>query len=273
MLGRQKAKEPIEMKEEKQTQQVAVRSKAAPPAALTQQIKANAGKGLSKAQEDNLVPLIYILQTNSPQVNKRDPSYINGAEAGDIWLRNAPDPIVRGDDGILFQPCFFAKSWNEWIPRSSGGGFVARHAELPKEAELKEDPENPNRKKYLLPNGNEVIETREHVGLVHIDDQVIPFVIPLTSTGHSFSRKWMFMMNAKKVEGCDVPTFACVYRLKSVFKQNAAGSWYMFDVEDGDWVSEEDFQAGLTIHEAFASGAKQAEAPVVHDAVQEETNI
>src|SRR3972149_2403505 len=68
-------------------------------------MKADAGQGISTAPEDNLVPLIYVLQATSPAVKKGDPSRIDGAEAGDFWLRNSSEPIVRGEDGLLFQPC------------------------------------------------------------------------------------------------------------------------------------------------------------------------
>src|SRR5262249_44679698 len=39
-----------------------------------------ANKGLSKDAADNLVPLVYILQKMSPQVEERDPRYIPGAK-------------------------------------------------------------------------------------------------------------------------------------------------------------------------------------------------
>ena len=74
--------------------------KPALPAALADMMEKDAGKGVSTAQEDNLVPLIYVLQANSPQVNKRDERYIEGAEPGDFWLRNAPQPIVKGAEGV-----------------------------------------------------------------------------------------------------------------------------------------------------------------------------
>ena len=79
---------------------VAEGTKSALPAALAAMMEKDAGKGVSTAQEDNLVPLIYVLQTNSPQVNKRDERYIEGAEPGDLWLRNAPQPIVKGAEGV-----------------------------------------------------------------------------------------------------------------------------------------------------------------------------
>jgi hypothetical protein len=44
-------------------------SDALTPAFLADRIKADAGKGVSSSQADNIVPLIYILQALSPQVN------------------------------------------------------------------------------------------------------------------------------------------------------------------------------------------------------------
>src|SRR6202035_3091033 len=58
-----------------------------PPAALADRMKADAGRGVSTAQEDNQVPLIYVLQPLSPQVDKRSEQYVEGAEPGDLWLR------------------------------------------------------------------------------------------------------------------------------------------------------------------------------------------
>src|SRR5215475_3414815 len=89
------------------------------PADLSDQY---AGMGTSHAADDNLVPLVYILQKQSPQVERQDTRHIKGAEAGDIWLRNSPKEIVKGGEGILFQPCYFTINWIEWVPRERGGG-------------------------------------------------------------------------------------------------------------------------------------------------------
>lgn len=233
------------------------------PAFMKGRMERDAGKGVSTAQEDNLVPLIYILQAQSPQVNKRNAAYIEGAEASDIWLRNAPDPIVRGDTGFLFQPCFFNKDWIEWVPRDSGGGFVARHLELPQDAKKIEDPKNPNRVKYIRPNQNEVVETRHHVGYVITENGPLPYVISLSGSGHTVSRQWMFMMNGAQIDGQKAPSFAKLYRLKSKERSNAAGTWFAFDVKDEGWVeTDTDYQRGLELHDAFVKGEKRAEAPV-----------
>lgn len=249
-------------RDEKKTQQLATTG-APVPAFMKSRLEKDVGKGVSTAQEDNLVPLIYVLQAQSPQVNKRNAAYIEGAEASDIWLRNAPDPIVKGDIGILFQPCFFSKDWGEWVPRDSGGGFVARHLELPQDAKKIEDPKNPNRVKYVRPNGNEIVEARHHVGYVITNNGPLPYVISLSGSGHTVSRQWMFMMNGAQVDGQKAPSFAKLYKLTTKERSNASGTWFTLDVKDAGWVSSEaDYQRGLELHDAFVKGEKKAEAPV-----------
>lgn len=255
------------MSKKPQTTQVATVG-SRPSGALAKRMSQSAGKGVSTAQEDNLVPLIYILQDGSPQVKKKDPAYIEGAEPGTIWLRNAAEALVPGDDGIRFQPCYFSKDVVEWVPRKKGGGMVARHPEMPKNAELKENDEG--NEVMTLPNGNELIETRYHIGFVLRKGQApLPYTIPLKGSGHSFSKAWMFMMNSKLLEdGSKAPSFACVYKLRSVFKKKNDQSWYMFEIQDSetDWVeTEQDLERGEALHDAFASGAKQVEAEVVID--------
>ncbi len=234
------------------------------PSHLQKRMQEDAGKGVSTAQEDNLVPLIYVLQANSPQAVKRSPDYIKGAEAGGIWLRGSEPPVIDGEEGILFQPCHFSKDWVEWVPRDSGGGFVGRHESCPEEAERTTDPQNPNRVRFILPNGNEVIETRYHIGYVLLPDgRALPYVIPLSATGHTVSRHWMFLMNAKQIPGAGTAaSYACLYRLRTKFRTNNWGDWYMFDVTDEGWVQDEAaYERGAKLHAAFAQGAKVAEAP------------
>lgn len=232
--------------------------------------EADSGKGTSSAQEDNLVPLIYVLQANSPQTLKRNPDYIEGAEAGGIWLRGSEPPVIDGEKGILFQPCFFSKDWVEWIPRDSGGGFVGRHDSCPAEAEVVQDPKNPNIKRFILPNGNEVKETRYHIGYVFLDGgkRVLPYVIPLSGSGHSFSKQWMFMMNSKQSSAGTYAAWALLYRLKTKFRTNVHGDWYMFEVSEANhngpkdsWVTEEQYKRGAALCSAFEQGGKSTETP------------
>ncbi len=242
---------------------VAKKESGGPPAHMQKRMEKDVGKGVSTAQEDNLVPLIYVLQANSPQVNKRSPEFIKGCEAGDIWLRGSEPPIVKGEDGFKFQPCFFSKDWVEWIPRDSGGGFVGRHPKCPEEAERTQDPQNPNRVRFIMPNGNEVIETRYHIGYVFMEDgRTVPYVIPFSSTGHTVSKAWMFLINAKQIAGGTASSWCCYYRLRTKHRSNVHGDWYQLEAIDEGWVQEEDvYERGAALNAAFEEGSRDLESP------------
>jgi hypothetical protein len=239
------------------------------PNGLADLVEGDAGQGISQAQEDNLVPLIYVLQTNSPQCNKRDDRYVDGAEPGDIWLRGAPSPVVKGADGFLFQPCHFVKDWVEWVPRDSGGGFVGRHDERPANAREVRDPKKPSKVVYITPDGHEVKETRNHMGYAITSAGPMPYAIPLTSSGHTVSREWMGLMGRQRLPNkpnVQPPSWALYYRLRTKMRHNADGDWFVLSVEnagpDGTplWVpTADDYQRGKALHDAFTSGSKQME--------------
>ncbi len=233
------------------------------PAELMEMFAKDSGQGLSKDASDNLVPLIYVLQDLSPQVKTRETSYVEGALPGMIYLKSDADPLKDGEsEGIVVQPCHFEKVWIEWIPRDSGGGFVARHATRPHEAtERASDPKNPNKKKWTMPNGNEVIETRQHVVVVHMEDgRRVPYVIPMTSTQHTVSRAWMFNMNGRRdPRGNAPPSYAMLYRLKTKYRSNAAGSWFVWDPEYIALVDNmQDYNEGKMLFDTFNTGERKA---------------
>lgn len=243
----------------------AVRGEGALPAHLRG--KVTGGRGISTKAEDNLVPLVYILQAQSPQVLPRNPKYIKGAAASDIWLRNSRVEIVKGDEGMLFQPCYFLKDFVEWKPRDDGGGFIARHAAVPSDARRAEDPKNPNKVVWIRPSGNEVIETRNHFGfvvggkygLVGYPGLVLPYVIPMTGSGHTTSRAWMNLIRSFIVDGVEADSFARYYRLHTVQRSNAAGDWFGWEISDDGWVeSEAAFMRGEQLYASMERGEKAA---------------
>lgn len=257
------------------------------PDFMEEAAKADQGKGVSTDQADNLVPLIYVLQPLSPQVSRHKPEqYVPGAEPGDIWLKGAPEPIIKGGHeegaGLLFQPVWFGKCVNEWIPRNpdgSGGGFVARHAAYPSDAQEVVTPgekpgDKPRKKMVNQDRTHEYIETREHAGFAITAAGPIPYIIALSSTGHQVSREWMPLMNRKTVPTRDgqggvlrAPAWAALYRLTTRLRTRGSQSWFMLQVADAGpkgtplWVDKEAYLRGKALYEAFASGAKQAAAP------------
>jgi hypothetical protein len=242
----------------------AVSKGGGPSKEILEKMKAQtSARGMSQAQEDNTMPLIYVLQAQSPQVLKKNEKYVEGAEAGDIWLRNASDPIVKGEDGIEFQPCFFNKDWVEWIPRDDGGGYVGRHKDLPGDAKVVDDPKDKNKKRYVSPRGTEYVETRYHGGFVLSHGTPMAFVIPLTSSGHKFSKDWTYFMNSQTMEdGTPIrDSFYYKYKLSIKPMSNNKGDWFGWTFELLDYVGDEQYLEGEKLHEAFKAGIKTMEQP------------
>lgn len=196
-------------------------------------MNADSGAGTSQDMSDNIVPLIYILQALSKQAVKGTPEYLGkDAQPGTIWPRGTKD-LVDGEEGILVQPVHFDKCWIEWQP--DRGGFVARHKERPAEATQVSDPKKPEKKIWVMPNGNTVNESREHVVIVHeLYDNPTPFVIAMSGSQHSASRGWMGLMNKKRTpDGKGIaPSYAYLYRLRTTHRTNGKDNWFGWDIAD-----------------------------------------
>lgn len=252
------------------------------PAELLKMMQEDAGKGLSTDASDNIVPLVYVLQSNSPALDRANAQMYLGkqAKAGDIWLRGTKtffpaDSEDDNEEGMLVVPCHFSKCWIEWRP--DRGGFVARHAKRPAAAVLKsEKREGSDRMRdvWRMPGGNSVQETREYVVLVlnHPSGRPMPFVIPMTSTQHTAARMWMSLMNEKTLPGDaskSAPLFSHVYRMKTVAQSNDDGNWYGWQItdageEDGASVPEllQDlaiYREAKRINEQFNAGTMRAD--------------
>jgi hypothetical protein len=247
------------------------------PSFLKERAKASAGRGVSTDQADNLIPLVYVLQGLSPQVNKRGDAYVEGAEPGDFWIRNAAVPIIKGAEGLIFQPCSFDKEWVEWIPLDDGGGFVGRFpfkavvetSAIEKGREVKgftlngrpltqvKDPRT-NRTSLQTEAGNDLVETRYHTGFVNFADGAIaPYVIPFKSTGHTSSRAWMGLIMRKIDDGEIVPAWCYTYKLVTKHRKNKQGEWFVIEAQDHAPIkTEEEFNRGEALWQALKKGEK-----------------
>lgn len=261
----------------------------------------DAGKGVSSLSRDNIIPMIYVLQPLSPQVQERDKDrFIEGAKAGMLWLRNSPVPLVSGDDGMAFQPVHFRREVVEWIPRDLGGGFVARYPfktpdesleELARRMNWRMEPSENKRRPPTYHNGdNELREMRYHSGYVHggflgLSDHaglVLPFVLPFGGTGHQVSRGWMTSINQhtfaevaaalgqpnKPEYGQRIaPAASRLYKLTTKWRKNASGEWAQIYVEDSlGWVTGYPrdlaaYRRGIALHDAIERGDKEFERP------------
>jgi hypothetical protein len=221
----------------------------------------DAGLGVSFKQEDQLLPLIYILQSNSPVTEKRSEAYIEGAEPGHFWLRNAITPIRDGVLGITAIPCEMVRTWIEWLPNRQG--FVARHDEPPVDMTEKLVRDDSGRERIQLVrsgNGNVIQDTREF--FLMVDGH--PFDLPCTGTKHTFARQWqtMFHQFAHPKTGEVMPACSRKYRLTTVPMSNAIGKWFGLRFQDLGWVSKPEYDTAAAFAKAVKRGEKKAEAPM-----------
>lgn len=245
------------------------------PAEMMEQFELDAGQGVSTATEDNLVPFVAVLQSNSPQVIPRNPKQIDGASAGDILITSL-NRYWKGESGIEFQACAFDQDYVEWRLRDNGGGFVGRHPRMPENAKEKPDPKNPQRVLWLMPSGTQIVHTRYHYGFI-LNPQdaqgegsplgLMQAVISLSSTGHTFSRTWMTQMNGLRLpSGKAVPSRARKYRLVTDPKSNQAGDWFGWKVSDLGWITDaEQYDRGTALFQAIRDGSVRAAVPEQSD--------
>jgi hypothetical protein len=235
-----------------------------------------AGAGISTNPADFLIPMVYVLQPLSPQVLRDKPEYyMEGAEPGNIWLKNSLEDPLQGD--VWFQPCYHYRKWVEWIPRKQGGGFVASYDHDGKQvppASLKatqyRDPENPKALRWKINGANDLIDTQYYVGYILETDGTKPreYIIPLSSTGHTFGKA---MMSAAKnrltPSQRQAPLWSSMYHIVTKMRSNQAGEWYVLDFPDTagnpdevvKWVAQDQYLSGRRLRDAFEQGTVKAD--------------
>jgi len=245
---------------------------------MMDELIADAGAGISTSADDNIVPFIVLLQDMSPEIKKRDPNYVEGAEAGmfmdrsshKLWAGDAAMAERTGLPELQFQHCYFDHAIVEWVPRTDGGGFVARHSlqgatvddtmhrlgarQIP-------DPQDPNKMNWKSADGtHDMIDTRYHFGNIVNDGTPKPAVIAFSSTGHTASRQWMTAMKDFKITDREgkiftPPAWARKYTLGSKPRENKKGSFFVATVADGGWIREDALRAaGKELHDGAKAG-------------------
>lgn len=202
---------------------------------------ADAGSGFEEtSQESYAIPFLSILQSGSPQVKKSDGAYIKGAEEG--MLFNSVTQEVYGDEGVEVIPCHYTQRFIEWGLRESGGGFFGEYS--PNDP-IVSQTERDDKGRNMLPNGNQLSDTRNHYVLIRRNGQLSPAIMSLSSSQIKASKRWMSMMQGMKqknpVTGMFeiAPMFSHWYRVKTVAQSNDKGSWFGYKFELGGKVTDE----------------------------------
>ena len=197
-------------------------------ALATNLFEADANQGAQNiSQADLALPFLKILVQLSPEVNKRDGKYVDGAEPGKI-INTVTNKLYDSIDVI---PCHYKRQYIEWQDRGqSTGAPVAIH-----EADSDIISQTVRGKDYKdrLPNGNYLDNTANHF-VIYLNTIPTSALISMKSTQLKVSRKWNSMMMGLKMQGKNglftPPTYSHVYKLKTVQMSNDKGTWFGWDV-------------------------------------------
>ena len=228
-------------------------------ALATNLFEADAQQGAQNiSQEDLALPFLKILGQLSPEVNKRDGKYVEGAEPGKI-INTVTNALY---DSIEVVPCHYKRQYIEWADRgTSTGAPVAIH-----EADSDIVSQTTRGKDYKdrLPNGNYLDNTANHFVLV-LGDNPQTALISMKSTQLKVSRKWNSMMMGLKMQGKNgmftPPTYSHIYKLKTVQQSNDKGTWFGWDVSRVGPIED----AGIyKIAKDFGANVSKGEVNVKH---------
>ena len=227
---------------------------------------ANAGSQ-NMSQEDLALPFLKVLGQLSPEVNKRDGKYVEGAEPGMI-LNTVTNEVFDGTKGIDVLPVFYERKYVEWQDRGEGKGApVAIHDAS---SDIMSQTTRDKSFKDRLPNGNYLENTANHYVVV-LGDSPQTALISMKATQLKISRKWNSIMMGIKLQGKNglftPPTYSHIYNLKTVQMSNDKGTWFGWEVSKVGPVSD---QGVYQIAKSFADKVGKGDVEVKHGS--EETN-
>ena len=78
-------------------------------------IFSTAGEGASFDSSEMQIPFVRLIQAMSPQLSKKKPEYIEGAEQGDAF-NTVTSEIWKGEEGLKVVPCYQTTKYLELVP-------------------------------------------------------------------------------------------------------------------------------------------------------------
>ena len=220
----------------------------------------DAAKGLGKiGQEDLALPFLKILGQLSPEVNKRDGKYVEGAAPGMIF-NSVSGELNDGVKGIDVIPAFYKLEYIEWKDRGDGPGAPVAIYDSSSDIMSKTKPDA--NYKDRLPNGNYIEKTASHFVII-TGDSPSTALISMKSTQLKISRKWNSMMSGIKLKGKNglftPASFSHIYRLKTTQMSNDKGTWFGWEVSKvGPITDQQLYQQAKAFSESISKGAVKA---------------
>lgn len=193
------------------------------------ELLADAQQNPTMDTQDVALPFIAILQSNSPEVNPGDPTYIEGSQSS-MFINTVTREVFEGrKEGLLIVPCFYERKLVEWVDRDKGGGWVA---DYPTDHPIQRTLTRREDGKMVLPNGNFLVETAYQYVLI-MDPETSSWsqaVIGMKSTALKKNRQLNNAIVTSKIPGTEVqaPRFMFPYVMRTEFEQKGSNSWWNF---------------------------------------------
>ena len=222
----------------------------------------DAGQGITNITQDDLaLPFLKVLGQLSPEVNKRNAKYVEGAEPGMI-INTVTNEIFNGEKGIDVVPVYYKRQHIEWQDRGESQGAPV------KIYEARDDLPKTSRDKFnkdRLANGNYLENTASHFVVV-LGKNPTTALISMKATQLKVSRKWNSMMMGLKMQGKNgmftPPTYSHIYKLKTVQQSNDKGTWFGWDVSKVGPITD---QGVYTIAKDFSNSVAKGNVEAKHE--------
>ena len=178
---------------------------------------------------DFAMPFLRVLGQLSPEVNKRDAKYVEGAEPGMIF-NTVTGLAYDGEKGVNVIPCGYKREYVEWSDRGEGTSApVAIHSV---DSGIIKETTRGSDYKDRLSNGNYLENTASYFVMMEDMSQAL---ITMKSTQLKVSRSWNSMMNSIKLKGKSggmftPASYSHVYNLSTVQQSNDKGTWFGWNV-------------------------------------------
>jgi len=231
--------------------------------------EADADKGSQNMTQDDLaLPFLKVLGQLSPEVNKRDGKYVEGAEPGMI-LNTVTSEVFDGAKGMNVIPVYYERKLVEWQDRGeSKGAPVAIHNA---ESDIMSQTTRDKSFKDRLSNGNYIENTANHFVIV-LGESPSSALISMKATQLKISRKWNSVMMGIKLQGKNglftPPTYSHIYNLKTVQMSNDKGTWFGWDVSKVGPVED---KSVYDIAKSFAEKVGKGNVEVKHGTEESNT--
>ena len=252
---------------------IAKRENAGPLA--TNVFEADAGAGSQNiTQEDLALPFLKVLGQLSPEINKQNAKFINGAEPGMI-INSVTKELHDGKKGIEVIPVHYERQYVEWQDRgaTSTGAPVAIHKA---DSDIINTTTRDKNWKDRLPNGNYLENTASHF-VILLGDTPSTALISMRATQLKVSKTWNSLMLGLKMQGKNglftPPTYSHIYNLKTVQMSNDKGTWFGWDVSQVGPVSDKSvYQIAKNFAEKNSKGLVKVK-PENQEAIKKTINL